>query len=67
MKKSRARIEAIATDMGLAYISAVQANLPDATLVFDHFHTIKLFSEKLTKRDRAWDKRINRCFYTPFL
>lgn len=35
-----------------AYISAVQANLPDATLVFDHFHIIKLFNEKLTKLRR---------------
>lgn len=44
-----ARIEAVATDMGPAYISAVRANIPDATLVFDHFHIIKLFNEKLTK------------------
>ncbi|GJL67117.1 MAG: hypothetical protein NPIRA05_20880 [Nitrospirales bacterium] len=52
LKKSGARIEAVATDMGPAYISAVQANLPDAMLVFDHFHIIKLFNEKLTKLRR---------------
>ena len=44
LKKSGARIEAVATDMGLAYISAVQANLPQATLVFAHFHIIKLLT-----------------------
>ncbi|MBK6958562.1 MAG: hypothetical protein IPH22_09505 [Nitrosomonas sp.] len=27
-------MEAVATDMGPAYISAVRANIPDATLVF---------------------------------
>ena len=35
--------------MGPAYINAVQANHPQATRVFDHFHIIKLFNEKLTK------------------
>jgi transposase len=38
--------------MGPAYISAVQTHLPEATLVFDHFHIIKLFNEKLTKLRR---------------
>ena len=52
LKKSGTQIEAVATDMGPAYISAVKANLPDATLVFDHFHIIKLFNEKLTKLRR---------------
>lgn len=52
LKKSGAQVEAVATDMGPAYISAVKANLPDATLVFDHFHIIKLLNEKLTKLRR---------------
>ena len=52
LKRSGARIEAVATDMSTAYISAVRGNLPDATLVFDHFHIIKLFNEKLTKLRR---------------
>ncbi len=52
LKRSGAQIEAVATDMGPAYISAVRANLPEATLVFDHFHIIKLFNEKLTKLRR---------------
>lgn len=49
LKKSGAQIEAVATDMGPAYISAARTHLPEATLVFDHFHIIKLFNEKLTK------------------
>jgi len=49
LKKSGARIEAVATDMGPA---AVQANFPDATLVFGHFYIVKLFNEKLTKLRR---------------
>ncbi len=27
----------------------LQSNIPEITLVFDHFHTTKLFNEKLTK------------------
>jgi transposase len=48
LKSARKRIEAVAIDMSQAYIQAVTANLPKAVLVFDHFHVIKLFNEKLT-------------------
>jgi transposase len=47
LKRSRARIEAVAMDMSKAYIRAVRDNLPTATIVFDHFHVIKLFNDKL--------------------
>ncbi len=58
LKRSGARIEAVATDMGPAYISAVQSNIPEATLVFDHFHIIKLFNEKLTKLRRDLQRQV---------
>ena len=48
LKGSRARIKAVATDMSIAYIKAVQENLSKAVHVFDHFHVIKLFNDKLT-------------------
>jgi transposase len=38
-------IEAIAMDMGPAYISAVQTSLPSAAIVFDRFHVMQLFSK----------------------
>jgi transposase len=53
LKSSRARIEAVAMDMSQAYISAVRSSLPHATIVFDHFHVIKLMNEKLTDLRRA--------------
>ncbi|MQA91102.1 MAG: hypothetical protein GEU90_12840 [Gemmatimonas sp.] len=34
--------------MSQAYINAVRAHLPEATLVFDHFHVVKLMNEKLS-------------------
>jgi transposase len=48
LKRCRAQIEAVAIDMSPAYISAVQTNLPHAVLVFDHFHILQLFNEKLS-------------------
>ncbi len=48
LKRSKARIEAVAIDMSPAYIRAVTDNLPDATLVFDHFHIIKLYNDGLS-------------------
>lgn len=53
LKRSRAKIEAVAMDMSPAYISAVQTNLRKAVLVFDHFHVIKLFNDKLSDLRRA--------------
>jgi transposase len=48
LRRSGARIEAVAIDMSAAYIGAVSTYLPDATIVFDHFHVIKLFNKKLS-------------------
>ena len=48
VRRSGARIEAVAIDMSAAYIEAVSTHLPEATIVFDHFHVIKLFNEKLS-------------------
>jgi len=52
LKCARAKIEAVAIDMSPAYIHAVLTNLPKAVLVFDHFHIIKLFNEKLSNLRR---------------
>jgi transposase len=46
--QARAKIEAVALDMSQAYIRAVQDNLPEAVLVFDHFHVVKLMNDKLS-------------------
>ena len=48
VRRSGARIEAVAIDMSPAYMEAVRTQLPEAALVFDHFHVIKLFNEKLS-------------------
>lgn len=48
LKSSRAKIKAVAIDMSNAYTKAVRENLSDAVPVYDHFHIIKLYNEKLT-------------------
>jgi len=48
IRKAKPRIEAVATDMGAAYIAAVRENLPNAAIVLDHFHVIKSFNDKLS-------------------
>jgi transposase len=52
LKSSRAKIDAVAMDMSPSYISAVSANLPKATIVFDHFHIVKMFNDKLSELRR---------------
>ena len=46
-------IEAVAIDMGLAYIAAVTASLPNAAIVFDRFHVMQLFSKVIRDCRRA--------------
>ena len=48
LRSSGAKIDAVASDMSPAYFEAVLTNLPQATLVFDRFHVMKLFNDKLS-------------------
>lgn len=53
IRASRAKIRAVAMDMSAAYIRAFREHLPKATIVFDHFHIIKLFNDKLSDLRRS--------------
>jgi Transposase and inactivated derivatives len=48
LKRSRANIIAVCSDMSPAYTKAIKTHLPDAIHVFDRFHVMKLFNAKLT-------------------
>jgi transposase len=48
LRRQQVRLEAVATDLSPAYISAVLTHLPNAVHVFDHFHLIKLFNDGLS-------------------
>lgn len=48
LRRARAKVKAVATDLSSAYLRAVHDNLPQAVHVFDHFHVVKLFNEKLS-------------------
>jgi len=52
LRASHAKIEAVAIDMSPAYIDAVTTHLPTAALVFDRFHVMKLYNEKLSQLRR---------------
>ena len=39
--------------MSPAYWEAVSTHLPGATIVFDHFHLIKLFNDRLSDLRRG--------------
>jgi transposase len=53
LRPSGAKIEAVAMDMSAAYRSAVSTYLPKAKIVFDRFHVVKLFNEKLSDLRRS--------------
>jgi transposase len=58
LRASGARVEAVATDMSPAYIDAVTRHLPRATLVFDRFHVIKLYNDKLSELRRDLHRQL---------
>jgi transposase len=46
--RRKKKIQSVAIDMSPAYTKAIREKLPEATLVYDHFHVIKLYNEKLS-------------------
>ncbi len=52
LKSSRAKIQAVAMDMSAAYFQAVSEHLPQAAIVFDWFHIVKLLNDKLSQLRR---------------
>jgi transposase len=53
LRPSGAKIDAVAMDMSAAYRGAVSTHLPKAKIVFDRFHVMKLFNDKLSDLRRA--------------
>jgi transposase len=48
LRRAHAKVKAVATDLSAAYTKAVRDHLPNAIHVFDHFHVIKLYNDKLS-------------------
>lgn len=53
IKRFKSKIKAVAIDMSPAYIAAVLENLPKAAIVFDPFHVVKYFNDKLSDFRRS--------------
>lgn len=60
LRSSGAQVVAVAMDMSKSYISAVQKNLPNAEIVFDPFHVVKLMNEHLDElRRELWREAVD--------
>jgi transposase len=57
LRRSGGEIEAVAIDMSQAYIRAVGTHLPEAAVVFDRFHVVKLMNDKLSAIRRSVQRR----------
>ncbi|MEN8173947.1 MAG: ISL3 family transposase [Chloroflexota bacterium] len=67
LKRSKAKVEAVAIDMSPAYIKAVTENLPDSVVVFDHFHVVKLFNDRLAAFRRSLQSQMENKENAQFL
>ncbi len=52
IQRQKVKLKAIAIDMSPSYIAAVLKNHPGAEIVFDHFHVIKMYNDKLSEMRR---------------
>lgn len=52
LRPSKAKIKAVAMDMSAAYHGAVSTHLPEAKIVFDRFHVMKLYNDRLSQLRR---------------
>jgi transposase len=67
LRASGARVQAVATDMSPAYTLAVHENLPQAVHVFDRFHVIKLFNERLADLRRQVQASVEKAEHRQLL
>jgi transposase len=65
LRGSRAKIKVVAMDLSQAYQTAVSTHLPKAKIVFDRFHVMKLFNEKLSELRRALAQYQRGCHEVP--
>ena len=67
LKRQKAKIECVCMDMSNAYGKWVRENLPDALVVYDHFHVIKAMNDRLNQIRRRAMARIfsdvRRCIH----
>jgi transposase len=52
LRKSKAKVKAVAMDMSAGYWLAVATNLPEAAIVFDRFHIAKLMGQRIDELRR---------------
>jgi transposase len=63
VRKNKVKLGNIAIDLSPAFIAAVTENAPDATIVFDHFHVVKLMNDAIDSIRRtqyALEKDLNK-------
>jgi transposase len=48
IRRRGVKLRAVAIDMSPSYIASVLEHHPDAEIVFDHFHVIKIYNDKLS-------------------
>lgn len=58
LKRRAGQIQAVSMDMSNAYAAWVKEVLPDADLIFDHFHLVKLMNDKLNNLRRSTMARL---------
>lgn len=61
LRLAKAKIQAVCCDLSAAYWTAIVEHLPEAAVVFDRFHVVKLMNEKLDDLRRAlWREATGR-------
>ena len=60
LERSKHNIQTVAIDLGAAYTCWAQENLPEAEIVYDKFHVIKLMNDKLNSVRKRTMNRLEK-------
>ena len=53
LKRKAKQIKAVSMDMSNAYVAWVKEVLPDADIIYDHFHLVKLMNDRMNNLRRS--------------
>tara|TARA_R110002124_G_C8870031_1_gene507683 strand:+ start:394 stop:1263 length:870 start_codon:yes stop_codon:yes gene_type:complete len=59
LRAAKAKVEAVACDMSAAYWAATMEHLPEAAVVFDRFHIVKLANEAIDEVRRGIQRTLD--------
>lgn len=63
VRRKKVRIQSVSTDLSAAFVASVMENAPQAKIVFDRFHVVKLMNDvvdEIRRKEYAMEKNLDK-------